>query len=74
MEEDYEKCKKYDDPNYGGEPFELKGKFEKPEFEDGTQFKDHKEDDKKVEDNDKENGKSTIVGKDCADKEEKIGV
>jgi hypothetical protein len=36
MEEDYEKCKKYDDPNYGGEPLELKGKFEKAEFEDGT--------------------------------------
>jgi len=73
MEEDYEKCKKYDDPNYGGEPLELKGKFEKAKFEDGTQFKDHEEVDRKVEDNAKESGKAKEVGKDCADKDEKLG-
>ncbi|EAR91796.2 hypothetical protein TTHERM_00809410 (macronuclear) [Tetrahymena thermophila SB210] len=43
MQEDYEQCQKYEDPNYQGVELKLQGKFEKNELEDGTQFKDDKE-------------------------------
>ncbi|KAL4489947.1 hypothetical protein ABPG72_010846 [Tetrahymena utriculariae] len=57
MQEDYEQCQKYEDPNYQGVELKLKGKFEKDEFEDGTHFKDDKEavDQSKQNDKQKDN-------------------
>ncbi|KAL4484454.1 hypothetical protein ABPG74_019631 [Tetrahymena malaccensis] len=73
MQEDYEQCQKYEDPNYQGVELKLQGKFEKSELEDGTQFKDDKEaDQSKQNDNQKDSTEDNKKEENISKKEESV--